>query len=599
MTHKISAMILLVITALASFVCSVKSDSHTVTVKPTDSNLTICRDNVPCDTLSNLLSNESAIFQDKSDLILKFLEGHHTINSLKTYIKIAQKRKVLWYGNDAMVFCKTDFTFIFDKIEILEIHGLNFLQCGNKIDHSRDEELELHNVSAALFLSNVIVFHCKAVTITHSKGYGLLILNHISSAQINNCSFLYNNKDCKPNSTNNCVGGNILLYFFTRIRVWQSTVNVSMKNCIFEGGSDLSETTSEYISCTYRQKMPSSVSTFRANSLAIILAQKNYVVRFQMNKTKFSNITRNNYPAVLVHDYSDVSNMVEFDCSKFTNESLEHSATSCYNQLFPLLPFLVISKTNIANMAPVFFTIKKCLFGTISAIHICVKQTTKNYNSTYSSLIRVIYTKFFPRDCYWFFRELPMVLIEGPQNSEVLWKYGNSNRKEINTVEFTNCHFNSIVGEISAFQIQNSQIVLRNCKFYFFEETAVNVVNSIIISDGYNVFSQNKGRYGGAMHLNRSSMFITSNSELFISRNSASYGGGIFAIPGELKTNNSFCTFNIKTSETITKEVIVLKKTEHDMEDTQYLLLVVCTSVLEKVSTKSQQILPAYHTISK
>ena len=559
MTHKISVMILLVIIALASFVCSVKSDSHTVMVKPTDSNLTVCRDSVPCDTLSNLLSNESAIFRDESDLILKFLKGHHTINSLKTYIKIAQKRKVLWYGNDAMVFCKTGFTFVFDEIEILEIHSLNFLQCGNKIDHSRGKEQELHNISAALFLSNVNVFHCKAVTIAYSKGYGLLIFNHIRSAQINNCSFLYNNKDCKPNSTNNCVGGNIVLYFFTQQRVWQTTVNVSVKNCIFEGGSDLSETTSEYISCMYRQKMPYSVSTFRANSLAIIFAQKNYVVQFQVSKTKFSNITRNNYPAVVVHDYSDVSNMVEFDRSNFTNESLEHSAIFGHHQFFPL-PFLAISKTNTAKMASVFFTIKNCSFNTSSAIHICVKPTTKNYSSTYSSLIRVNFTKFFPRDCYWSTREQPTVLIDGSKNSEVIWKYGNSNRKETNTVEFTNCHFNSKRGQITALQIQNSQIVLRNCKFYYFRRTAVIVVNSIITSDGCNVFSLNNGRYGGAMRLNRSLMFITSNSKLCISRNNASYGGGIFAIPIELKTNNSFCTFNIKTSETITKEVIILEK---------------------------------------
>ena len=223
------------------YILTVKGDLL-VTVRPTDSHHSICGDGAPCDTLSNLLANRPAIFNDRSNLSLKFLKGKHEVNYPKTQIKLGIKRKVIWHGERAVIVCQTGVTFIFNNTENLEIRGLTFKDCGNG---SRSEEPTLHNVSAALFLSNVGVFHCKGVTITHSKGYGLLIFNQLGSAQIQDSFFSYNNKNCKPDSTNPCVGGNIALYFFNQVNALKTTTMISITNCIIKGGisKDLSKTT--------------------------------------------------------------------------------------------------------------------------------------------------------------------------------------------------------------------------------------------------------------------------------------------------------------------------------------------------------------------
>ena len=188
-------MTLLLILVLTSTVCIVESDSHDVTVRPTDSDPSVCGDHTSCDTLSNLLSDNSTIFSDVYDLLFTFLEGIHTVNYSRPQISIGQKNKVKWDGKDAVIVCKTGLIFIFNSTKHLEIHGLDFSECGNTI-HSGSIKLMLYNnISAALFLSNVEVFHCMAMTITRSKGYGLFLLSHLGNAHIQNCSFLYNNMD--------------------------------------------------------------------------------------------------------------------------------------------------------------------------------------------------------------------------------------------------------------------------------------------------------------------------------------------------------------------------------------------------------------------
>ena len=51
----------------------------------------------------------------------------------------------------------------------------------------------------------------------------------------------------------------------------------------------------------------------------------------------------------------------------------------------------------------------------------------------------------------------------------------------------------------------------------------------MIAVDGRNIFKQNEGEYGGAIRLENSTFLLLSNSKTHILRNSASFGGGIFA----------------------------------------------------------------------
>ena len=533
-------MILLLIVLLTSTVCTVKSDSHNVTVRPTDSSDPfICGDYAPCDTLSNLLYNNPNIFSDKSDLKLNFLEGTHVVNYLSNQIKVGQKKKIIWHGKNSIIMCLSGLIFIFSNTENLEIQGLTFSKCGNCYYNSQSEKPVLHkNISAALFLNNVNLFHCKTVTITNSKGYGLIIYNHLGNAQIQNSSFLHNNKDCQPNSHDSCIGGNIALYFLTEVNALKKLINISITGCTIEGGRDLSSKTIRI--CMKRRKQTPSVTAFRANGLAVVFLQKTYRVRFQIHKTKFLNNTSHKHPAVLVYDHSEVTNKVEFQNTNFSNGSL------------------LIFKLSNNNMPSKFFIIKNCLLNAthVPAIHICVKPVTKNrlpklnfkssfnYSSTLVTVTKsVIFSKYSPHH-----RGPPTVVIEALQNGRALWKYGESNSKEINTAELSDCKFNPSSGLSSALLIKNCRTVIWSCTFSHFRKTAVIAANSTIIVDGQNVLDKNQGRPGGGLILSQSLMFLRPSGKIYISRNNANFGGGVFATPikPNLKKTDSglysFCT---------------------------------------------------------
>ena len=604
-------MTLLLILILTSAVYTVNSGSHNVIVRPTESDRSVCGDHALCDTLTNLLSNNPAVFVDGSDLTLKFLEGNHTVTYFRTQIKIGQKRNVIWHGENSLITCETASNFIFSDTAKLEIRSLTFSNCGNKIHISESEDSLLNNVAAALFLSNVKVFHCREVTVARSKGYGLFLLNHRGNAQIKKCSFLYNNKNCKPDSHYSCVGGNMAVYFLTRRNVLEKTVNISITNCTIKDGSDLSEITSN--TCMNQQQVPSSASSFSANGLSVIFAQENYQVRFQVIQTKFSfNNGNGHHPAVLVYDSSEVSNNVKFLRSNFSSEST----------------IMVFSKMGNSNASSEFFTIKKCSFsnGTATpAIHICV-QTAKPSN--YTKYLKIVSCSFFNYS-FWIFstpskqplikvsysvtenintfievnscefhnnaapslsidvyknslskfyysnivtikntkfrlisNQQPTVSIKGFQKNAV-WKFSKFDSREVGTVNFTSCQFISndslyikpTETNAGTLRAQNTRLVIRKCSFVSSKTTAIYADNSVVIIDGLNKFRLNWGRYGGAFCLNKSIVFLTSEAKMNLFRNTASYGGGIFATPilepnldGTETGIYSFCTITISTN---------------------------------------------------
>ena len=434
-------MILLLIIVLTS-TYTVIGDLHLI-VRPTNSQPSICGGHVPCATFSSLLSNNPDVFSNNSDLYLNFLKGTHRVNYLGTQIKVRQKRKTIWHGDNAVIVCQTGLIFIFENTEILEIQGLTFSKCGNR---SRSEEPKLHHISAALFLRNVSFFHCKAVTVTRSTGYGLLLFNHLGTAQIQNSHFQHNNKNCKRTSHDLCIGGNIALYFLTRVSTLEKTINISITSCIIKGGKDLSNDL---------QKLSSCNTTFKANGLAVIFMQKTYRVHFQINKTKFSNNTSHNYPAVLVYDHSEVSNKVEILNTNFSNGGL------------------AVFKQSSKIMTSKFFAIINCLFNATRTqaikLCICVLSPTKNwppkldYKSSLSYPITIDKSS----------KYLPSRM--GPWPPTVLIK---DLQRHINVVEFSNCKFHSISGLSSALKTHNSQTVLKSCTFSSFRKTAVIAVNS-------------------------------------------------------------------------------------------------------------------------
>ena len=551
------------------------------------------------------------------------MNGTHkiTISSSKR-LKIEGKRSVYWYGNNAVIICETAFGFMFTDINKLEITYLTFSKCGSMLD-GVSNGIEI--VSAALFLNNVQSFHSEKVQVNLSSGYGLLVYNLHGEAHINKCSFQDNNVNCSRKNHDPCVGGNVALHFTTGVRALNTSVQVYITDSIIQGGSDQSETV---WSCDDRMEDPSSSSAFKANGLAVVFAQEDYQVRLHIRETTFFNNTGNiKHPAVLVHDYSARSNIVEIYDSCFENfgdtllSSIIKSSEEYNNDMVMLSDvfwilrncsfrnndmrpqdtelglhgmYFCIKPAGVSNTHFQKITIVDCMFDgyvqqyeteDIPTAFIEVWYDFSNNNSFPSTLIEMEgctvlsnYDKSmefqFTNDQFLDYIKLQssiksiitikhsvfnrtvdqfnsFIEIHGPQDGTILWTY---QRRNITLVGFSNSSFIT-----SPVMVTDATIILRDCKFTKSRSTAVWGDNSVIIVDGQNSLRNNRGYDGGALSLHKSILLVMLNSHTNISRNSATYGGGIYATPIEPDFSKlgigiySFCTITRLTSNRYSK----------------------------------------------
>ena len=624
-TTCIWMLILLLIISLT--VHTVNSDSHVI-VRPTDSDSFVCGDHVDatvvCDTLSNLISNNSGIFTSDSNLKLEFMNGtHKIIVSSSKRLKIEGKRTVYWYGNNAVIICETAFGFMFTDLNKLEITQLTFSNCGSMLDGASNS---LRNMSAALFLSNVQSFYSEKVQVDLSSGYGLLVYNLYGEAHIHECLFQDNNVNCsRKNSLSHdpCVGGNIALHFYTRARALNASVQVSITDSIIQGGSDQSETV---WSCEDRMENPSSSSAFKANGLAVVFAQENYQVRLHILGTTFFNNTGNRkHPAVLVHDYSVGSNIVEINDSSFVNESTLFGSIIKNDEK---------DDNSVTLTNDTIWLLRNCSFrwnvtrsqGSevwLRGLYICIKPAKvmdahfqkieivncNFYAQYYTDFIKILYS--FPSN-----KTFPSTLIEMDRCTVVsdyscnvtvnfthdqfldynkpeakfasilTIKHSNFSKTEkgylvlvifgpqdstnlwkyqkrnITLVGFFNSTFTGLV------RVTNATIILRDCNLTKSQSTAVRGYNSVIIVDGQNYLRNNSGYDGGALSLHKSILLLMPNSRTIISGNSAFYGGGIYATPIEPDFSkagigiNSFCTITRLTTNRYSKYSIDFRENQ-------------------------------------
>ena len=571
-------------------------------VQPTDRYSGDCGDATACDTLNNLLSNSSVILNDSPDLELKFLKGIHKVNCSSKRLEVSNKRNVTWYG-DAVITCETVFTFVFKNIESLYIKGLHFSKCGGLLNSI--QESVLTNLSAALILNNVHTLYMESVEVDHSSGYGLFTFNIYGNALIINSTFQYNNDQCisksLQSSHNHCVGGNMMLYFSTRPFTLTESLNISIIGCIIEGGSDMSEAAS---SCEHRQEWPSSSAMFKANGLAVIMRQENYRVSLYVHKTNYiHNVGNKKHPAVLIHDYSDVTNFLEISDTQFTEEGVLLVST--------IHDESVISKVNTSLET---ITIRNCTFnnGLSPSVYVCASpakmsctnvQYVRITDSTFydcerehsdkNAIVEISYNYqnriSFPsilivlERCTFSNNTIPSISFHfnqdsflghckqtdfcssiltvkqsqfmprmwsdsaiqviGPRNSTILWRYDTRNTSFI---EFSNCTF------YSSIQINNTHAVLKDCIFQNTWTTAVGAKNAVIAVNGQNKFNNSRyGSYGGALRLEESILLLMPDSYTLFSENAARFGGGILATP--IQPNFSKANVGVHSLCTITK----------------------------------------------
>ena len=591
MSQTIATLMTIRLLIISLTVYTVKSDSHVI-VRPTDSNSSICGDYATCDTLSEIISN-NLIENEDPELTLIFLNGTHIVKDLATQAKLRleRKRNVTLFGKDsAVILCDAEFSFNFLDIDILTIRDLRFSKCGGRIPIYNSSEKSLHhiNLHASLVVSSIDSFLLESVTIDHSKGYGLFAYNLRNETHLLNCLFTHNGRKCTKEeiwkySNDYCKGGSIALYFFTRADTLSREVTVSISHCTIEKGVDESL---GVVSCEDLQAKHSTHTALKATGLAVIFAQVNFKVNLCIFDTVFyRNSEHQLSSAILIYDYSTVSNTVEFRNVDFSEEGA--------------LTYFMAKRNYEANESSNIFILRNCSFKNefhqqlnFHAVHICVKPSqvlhthfqriviggctfTKFYGYdklNNVAIVKISYSftleKSFPNtlieiaSCIFSNNTAPSISfrlkqdafldsyqssdypkiftirdsrfeltkgsylpleINGPYNSMILWKYRKTGESDISFTELLNCTTSSSIQVINAF------VVLWDCRFINSDYTPVYGTNSVIAFEGRNIFEQNKGKFGGALRLEHSIVLLKPNSETDISKNFAVYGGGIYA----------------------------------------------------------------------
>ena len=608
-THWIATSFLII----SLTVHTVKSDSRVI-VRPTDSDPSICGDHAVCDTLSNLILNNQTIFSDNLYSVFEFQKGRHEVSvGDHKYLLVNASRKIIWQGNETavtMISCETSFVFIFLNIKSLTLTNLTFSECGHLLPNLHfiwQYESKITTASAALALLNTS-FHMQSVTISQSRGYGLLGLNLCEINKVTSCHFHGNNAEC---SDGECTGGNAVFYFYTKKskeKKPREEVDLLITHSIFQNGTDWSDK-SKQLSCSNLINKSSTHPIFRANGLAIIAGQSTYRVKLQVTNTNFSRNTGNSlHPAVWVHDYGGVAdNRFEFINCSFEREgtlrisSLENK--KCYAN-----PNCYISKKNKRNRSISHVQVVNCKFtsGSHSALEICAKPTYVRYNKflqlsvfgcnfqNYKSEDRTIFSivtieyfsttnkKPYPNlaitigKSYFISNTIPaleyhlgsdifsdrfgnnkytyqtlltltenyfahnfishsaIVLIRLQREGVIpIWEYENSTNKHgklISSVRISRCTFRNNTAQQGSLRIENMYIILNNSTFESSQGAALYALRSVVHIEGVNLFNGNNGTFGGALNLNMSRIFVTSNSHMMITNNTALYGGGIFAL---------------------------------------------------------------------
>ena len=600
---------------LSLTVHTVKSDSRVI-VRPTDSDPSICGDHAVCDTLSNIISDNPSIFRDNLYSVFEFQKGTHEVSvGNHRHLLVNGPRELIWHGNETAVTtisCESSFVFIFLKIVSLTLKNLTFSKCGHQLPTKvpfisrliSQYESEITRASAAIALLYTS-FHMQSVTITQSRGYGLLGLNVWGTNKVTSCHFHGNNTNC---SNGECTGGNAAFYYYLMSR----EVTLLITHSTFQNGADWSDK-SKQLSCSKLINKSSSHPIFRANGLAIVAGQSTYRVTVQITNTNFSQNTGNGlHPAVWVHDYGGVAdNRFEFINCGFEREgtlrisSLENK--KCVN------PKCYISKQNKKRHRLLSHVqVVNCKFtsGSLSALEICTKPTYVRYNkfqlisfigctfqnyephnkmnssvitieyttttydkkekNTYPSIAITIGRSYFlsntipALDCHLgpdtysdrfgnnryiyptllnltdnyfahnFVSHSAIVLIRSQREGVIpTWEYENSINKQgklISRALISRCTFRNNTAQQGSLRIENMYIILNNSTFESSQGTALYALRSVVHIEGVNLFNGNSGTFGGALNLNMSRIFVTSNSHTTITNNTALYGGGIFAL---------------------------------------------------------------------
>ena len=519
-----------------------------------------------------------------------------------------------WTAKKSLLYCMQDFSFTFNEVIHLTIRDLEFQNCGYSafsfkeialnLGFIRDGNSWIRDIAfATILLENVSNVNVSNVTISRSKGYGLLAVNLLGESVIEASTFARNNLETVENKT---MGGNALLIFLNDY--YYSNTSLKINNSYFFNGSDNSKIDNCSVNRCYKD------IDFRANGLSLVLTPQTSKLALFLENLIFSSNSQNmQHPAIRIFcktlsrgitftnclfEYEGSFMIQQFSSTKYLPSPYIKIENCSFNGGANTAIDIFIVNENPTSTARSFssiISIDSCKFASFakqphsvgavlqveqkgmyqSCLHTRVQVLSSVFQNNYIPSMRLlldtmpeddekhacssimivnsIYRNCSSPDTY--------IVYLGRVNYEEnvhIWKHEKATAKgnKIDQVEFINSSFvsnrltsHSYKGIVGLNKVYAS---FSDCLFSSSVGTAIQANESVISLNYKNIFINNAGKEGGALSLIKSRLHLCNNSKTIIENNSAEYGGGIFATPLQFLVKQGFFSTSTKSTGWLT-----------------------------------------------
>ena len=485
-----------------------------------------------CKTLEFYASN--AYFTDNTSFI--FLPGIHVLGN----ISIPNVSNVILMAStegNVTIQCNGSGGLVFQNASNVVLANLSFVSCGQPLPHSLQREGE--TAQAALAFGQVTDLQLESVSVSHSRGYGLL--GHCVHGDFN----ITNSHFTSNKGSGHYLGGNAAIEYIDCTSLAAKS-NVLISSSTFSrGGYD-----------SYTEN-----STLYATGLLLILSHSNISVTISdvCMESNENDYYRGFGGNMLIHAFTppgDMSNSVTISNSRFVNGT---------SWLGAGVGVSFFGSGHSHSCATVHFTFHKCEMshntGIGSGLYyefqmvkphytcLCVHMTVKNsvFDGNTLKIESMNHPNFFG---------------EGVAAHLLAKYYGNTAVEKIKNhykTNFDNCVFNNsqlvvrlenrtantkLAVTVMTMRNINMDSSLTNCEIADNVFPGIGISNSKIKVSGNIVIRNNTGMNGGGMLLCESSyLILTRDTNVsFINNHAVQLGGGIYIEGGCLHTK-PFCFY--------------------------------------------------------
>ena len=551
-------------------------------VKPADTH--DCDGNHPCHNLLEYVSHPQYYFT--SNTTIHFLPGLHlleqniTISGVKNLELVGSSFNAS-KGPNAMIHCNgTQVGLIFEDITKLKIQNMMIVNCGRSLPSNiwTPYTRKKITVFAALFVANVHTLTIAGVHIEASTGYGLLGLNVFGNSVVLNSKFYCNNNvdvsiDCYNQIQSKTMGGNISriggnAYFaYTGEKKTGAYVesNLQITGSNFSYGRSESEggglgiliivsprfgyISVNILNCTFENNVAHS----GANGFVCIKPTACYLCKFYhihviiTNCNFISGLGRHAGGGLCIESNNSPPLHVDILHSKFSNNYAGTKGGGIAFELMNTNSFYIqildtIFSRNVASVGGgIFLLMKSNMQAPVFSSHLYLPVA---HSKTQSSSVLITNCSF--RECRastgaavridnCYLEEVLKLGYCKPSGLQTLTVFrnvlfSNSRAQDHRTLTFS-IEVILFAAVLHLFNV--NQITLNNIQFTNNLCSSIYALSSKIACRGHLEFHNNEADRGGAFNLDCTSdpslIYLYPESKLYMSNNSAEYGGAIAA----------------------------------------------------------------------